>query len=440
VYPGQRKLRVFSLPDGALLSEWEDESFVQTSRIALVPGTERFLLRSTALPRLVEGDWRARRWTRSLGEGLYGDTPLFALKDDQRMLAITDQEQRVRLHQMSDGVMLTPLRGKRSPLMSMSWSPDNVTLATGEDDGSVRLWQPERHRMSWEVGDAGAVGPLFLSGQEPMGLTHSNQGICTVNIDTGVVQQVHPSSTAVPAGWAGTAAFFVDRAVQNGPITLHSWQDGKVSLHAELQGTAGWAFGGADYAQLAGSRWVALASNGQHQLRIFDRSTGALVRQEVSEWHAYFPTLSPDERTLAVGSEDRSLRLLEWPGGRVKKSITAPSPVFSLTWTPDGAFLAAGCRDGAIRLYDGASLNSVAVLNGHASGVWGLHVSADGRRLVSASDDSRVRLWDMSTRQPLGRLPAGVIAPRSLGGFTAGGRAIAAALWGGRIIVWRGNE
>jgi WD40 repeat protein len=440
VHRSEQRLRVFSLPDGAVLSEWADEAFAQTSHIVLLPGTDRFLLRSTALPRVVEGDWRERRWVRSLGEGLYGDTPLFAVKDDRHLLAITDQEQRVRLHQMSDGVMLAQLRGKRSPLLSMQWSPDNQTLATGEEDGSVRLWQPERHRVSWEVADGKLDGALYLSARSNMALGRSARGISTVNLDSGAVAVIHEGAHAVPAGWDGGRALFVEKvAAGQGPLALRAWEDGKVSTLTELADTAPWSFGGGDHAQLAGTRWVILGNGGRRELRIFDRVSGACVWQEYSEWHPLSPAVSPDGGRMALASEDRRLRMLDWPAGTLRRSVTALSPLLSLAWTPDGTLLAAGCRDGTIRLYDAVTLEAVAVLSGHASGVWGLQFSADGRRLVSASEDSRVRLWDMGTRQPLGRLPAGVLAPRSLGGFTAGDRAIAAGLWGGMLLVWRGN-
>ena len=111
----------------------------------------------------------------------------------------------------------------------------------------------------------------------------------------------------------------------------------------------------------------------------------------------------------------------------------------SVAWLPDGRTLAAGCRDGTIRLLDAATLDPVASLNGHTGEVWALQVSPDGRRLVSAASDTRVRLWDLQTRQPLGRLPAGHIALRTLGGFAFGGRAIAGVLWDGMVIVWRGE-
>jgi hypothetical protein len=66
-----------------------------------------------------------------------------------------------------------------------------------------------------------------------------------------------------------------------------------------------------------------------------------------------------------------------------------------------------------------------------------LHVSADGTRLASSAADSRVRLWDLLTLQPLGRLPVVDIGPRMLAGFTDGDRGVAALMWGGPLVVWR---
>ena len=439
VHKGAQTLRAFSLPDGALLGEWKDDAFAAASRVVPVAGGDHFLLHTVNRPRILEGDWRARRWVRSLGEGSFADTALFALKSDRRLLAMTDIEQRVRLHQMSDGAMLMPLRGKRSPLRSMAWSPDNQTLATGEDDGSVRLWQPETKLRFWESSDAHCKGALHLSADGRYALGHGDTGISTVHLETRTVQPVHANPEALPAGYDGADATFVERRKEDNLLALFAWSDGKSTLRTVLHGTEKWKLGRADHAALTGSRWLTVSSQGGLAVRIHDRRDGSLVWSETAEWHSMRTVLSPDERTLAVGSENQTLRLLDWPAGTLRRTASLTSPVLSVAWLPDGRTLAAGCRDGTIRLLDAATSEPVASLNGHTSEVWALQVSPDGRRLVSAASDTRVRLWDLGTRQPLGRLPAGHISLRALGGFAFGGRAIAGVLWDGMVIVWRGE-
>jgi hypothetical protein len=61
---------------------------------------------------------------------------------------------------------------------------------------------------------------------------------------------------------------------------------------------------------------------------------------------------------------------------------------------PDGTRIASGGRDRAVWLWDPASGQEVARLQGHTSYIRSLAFSPDGATLVSGSGDFTVRLWD----------------------------------------------
>ena len=76
---------------------------------------------------------------------------------------------------------------------------------------------------------------------------------------------------------------------------------------------------------------------------------------------------------------------------------------------PDGRRLAAGCADNSIRLWDVATARraggkelleaEVAELRGHEDYVHAVAWSPDGTRLLSASGDHTVRVWDSLLRR-----------------------------------------
>ncbi len=70
--------------------------------------------------------------------------------------------------------------------------------------------------------------------------------------------------------------------------------------------------------------------------------------------------------------------------------------VYSVAFSPDGRYLAAGGAASAVHLIDTTSWQVIRTFEGHSSGVTSVAFSPDGRRLASGAADDTVRLWDIS--------------------------------------------
>ncbi|MFF5495897.1 AAA family ATPase [Streptomyces aquilus] len=162
----------------------------------------------------------------------------------------------------------------------------------------------------------------------------------------------------------------------------------------------------------------------------------------------YLTSFSPDGRTLATASYDRTVRLWDVSDPARPKPLGKPltghtSWVSSAVFSPDGHTLASASDDGTMRLWDvrrpGHPRSLGTAPAGHDGTIYLVAFSPDGRTLASAGDDHTVRLWNVTdpTRpEPLGRpLTGSAAAVRSVA-FSPDGRTLAAGGDDDTIRLW----
>jgi WD40 repeat protein len=146
-----------------------------------------------------------------------------------------------------------------------------------------------------------------------------------------------------------------------------------------------------------------------------------------------FAVSSDGKHVASGGGAWRPVRVLDFRTGRLLRSFNADrTDVRALVFSPDGKWLAAGTAfrygEGAkpyegvyeIWMWDIAKDAPPLRFRGHKAPVQAIAFLGDGNRIVSASNDWTLRVWDMATQRELKRS----WAPRVFGrpfGFPAAG-------------------
>jgi len=79
------------------------------------------------------------------------------------------------------------------------------------------------------------------------------------------------------------------------------------------------------------------------------------------------------------------------------KNVSCGAKISAIQYNPKKPFIAVGCADGVIRVYNSQSLVHEFSLEGHTKNVKDISHSPDGKMLASASEDGDVKLWNVDT-------------------------------------------
>src|SRR6266849_512338 len=219
---------------------------------------------------------------------------------------------------------------------------------------------------------------------------------------------------------------------QRGEVRV--WREGGQTLHlvwqAHTDNTRALAFS-PDERRLATGSW-------EGSVKLWDLERGALL------WDRHTDSINcvafaPDGRLLASGGDDTLVRLWDATSGTNVQTLAGQGgAVYTLAWSPDGKLLASSGFDGRIRVWEQQGTQPatcVQTLLGHTHWVLELAFAPDGTQLASASWDRTVRLWDVASGRCL-RTLAGHTDRVLTVAWSSDGRTVASAGYDKTIWLW----
>jgi len=179
-----------------------------------------------------------------------------------------------------------------------------------------------------------------------------------------------------------------------------------------------------------------LAVGGEDRMvRLYDARTRELVRALPTAGIVRSIAFSPDGQQLAVGFHSRSLHVLAAVDGALARTLDGhQAPVVGLDFAPDGT-LVSGSSDGTVRLWPADPGAEATVLADDLERAYQVRFSPDGHHAVAAAADGTVRLWDVSTGVQL-RAFSGHEGPVVGVAFSPDGARIASGGYDNTVRLW----
>ena len=144
---------------------------------------------------------------------------------------------------------------------------------------------------------------------------------------------------------------------------------------------------------------------------------------------------SPDGETLVSGSWDSTIRLWNPQTGQLKRTLTDHNGgIGMVAFSPDGTLLASGSADQTVRLWNTTTWQIERTLAGHTHVIDSVAFSLDGQTLASGSRDKTIRLWNPHTGTHTRTLPVGSEVNRLA--FSPDGQTLASGSWDENVRLW----
>jgi serine/threonine protein kinase/WD40 repeat protein/Tfp pilus assembly protein PilF len=227
--------------------------------------------------------------------------------------------------------------------------------------------------------------------------------VCRVGEDQPLATFPRPARAAHPIKFSPDGALLAvgmesrpdDRRVD---LKLWDWQRSVIRFHTpSASGFVPISFSG------DGRSWALGQVDGT--VSFHEASTGKELKRLSLGFVPSVLALQPDGAKLAVAGDNRDVEVRDSTTGSVLQKLPQPTGLGQMAWQPDGVLLAVPCPDHHVYLWNTATGQQHAVLQGHQANAIGAMFSPAGDLLLSWGWDGTARLWDPWTGNHLLSFP-----------------------------------
>ncbi|WP_020468053.1 WD40 repeat domain-containing protein [Zavarzinella formosa] len=328
------------------------------------------------------------------------------LSPDGKTFATAGLDRAVRLWSAADGKPIRQVTTHQGPVLALSWAPDGKKLSSGSSDAAVKFTPLENVQDG--VRPAGTLlsvaysadGKTLVTGDDSGTLrlwdSESGRELKALAAGSQPLNAVAAAKDGRLAAGSDSGKVYVWAMAEEKPVELGTHKDAVRSLAFSPDGKTLYS-GGADKA-----------------VNVWEAATGKLIRT-LSGHDGSVTTITflPDGQTVVTGADDRHIKVWEAADGRLIRTLDPDEDddVLTVAVCPDGKQLVStGSREvpPTIKFWDPASGAVQKLLPGHTDRPLHAAYHPDGKLLATVAGDGTIRLWD-----PLGFKLINTIALRT---------------------------
>jgi WD40 repeat protein/DNA-binding SARP family transcriptional activator/energy-coupling factor transporter ATP-binding protein EcfA2 len=347
----------------------------------------------------------------------------------------------VTFRDLANGKDTTPSGRAGSNVDSLSFSADGKTLATGDDNGSIGIWDV-RGRVLSDVyrGHTAEVNAVTFSPDGRTLYSGSYDG-STIAWDVSGTRRLGRAFPIAPNANNWSSDLSPDGsmfAVSPGPNQAELWSAATRTIVRHLRAP----FGDAHDVHFSPDGKL-LGVAGTKDAVVWDLRTGKITKKfsvgtgqpDGSNAVAF----SPDSRVVAVEGARDAIGLYDLRTGEpVIKLPGDDGTPQAIRFSPDGTLLASATLSGNVDLWDVASGKSLARLSNGSGGAYDSTVrfSPDGKLLAVGDTSGNVVIWDVTKHRPVGSPLAGHDVSVNSVDFDRSGQMLVTMSSDGNLRLW----
>jgi WD40 repeat protein/uncharacterized caspase-like protein len=311
-----------------------------------------------------------------------------AFSRDGQTLASGSLDKTIKL--WTRGGSFKTLAGHTEPVYSVAFSPNGQILASGSIDRTVKLWNVRDGSLlkTLEAHTHTVNNVVFSPNGESFATASSDKSIKIWSHQGRLIKTITGYNFPVLSLSFSPDGKYIAAGGEDKAIKIWDINDGR--LLTTLSAHQNWV----NSLTYSGDGKLLVSGGADKYIMLWDVNQKKLIKtipgHTASVWGVRF---SPNDKMIISASRDKTIKLWNLEGNELEEFEGHTKGVYSAAFSPDGKTIASVSLDNTVRLWQRRNISQLDVLSADSDGVYAVAYSPDGSKIVAASGNGRVKIW-----------------------------------------------